>query len=97
MPAGDEIVIDLQRTNDYHVVVRVTDQGVGVPKEHISRLGEPFYTTKEQGTGLGLMVSHKIIDNHRGSMQFESEYGKGTTISIKLPIRRRGAHRWPLF
>lgn len=72
------------------MVVRVKDQGVGVPKEHIARLGEPFYTTKEQGTGLGLMVTHKIIDNHRGSMLFDSESGKGTTIVIKLPIQDEG-------
>lgn len=90
MPTGGKIVIDLQKKNDHHVVVRVKDQGVGVPKEHIARLGEPFYTTKEQGTGLGLMVTHKIIDNHRGSMLFDSESGKGTTIVIKLPIQDEG-------
>lgn len=51
----------------------------------ISKLGEAFFTTKEKGTGLGLMVSEQIIENHNGSLKIFSELNKGTTIEIILP------------
>ena len=68
------------------VVVQVIDEGKGMPKDRLTRIGEPFYTTKEKGTGLGLMVSHKIISNHKGSISYDSEEGKGTTVEIRLPL-----------
>ncbi|UUZ87055.1 hypothetical protein LJK88_39070 [Paenibacillus sp. P26] len=49
-------------------------------------MGEPFYTTKEKGTGLGLMVTFKIIESHGGRMNIFSEVGKGTTVEVMLPI-----------
>ena len=52
----------------------------------LSKLGEPFYSNKEKGTGLGLMVSYKIIENHHGSIRFISKEGFGTTVEIRLPI-----------
>jgi len=67
-------------------VIEITDEGAGIPKERLARLGEPFYSNKEKGTGLGLMVSFRIIQNHGGTIQFFSEVGKGTTVQIKLPI-----------
>lgn len=67
-------------------VIEITDEGTGIPKERLTRLGEPFYSNKERGTGLGLMVSYRIIQNHSGTIQFFSEVGKGTTVQIKLPI-----------
>ncbi|QVY63735.1 ATP-binding protein [Cytobacillus gottheilii] len=50
-------------------------------------MGQPFFTTKENGTGLGLMVSKKIIEDHLGSMQIHSKLNEGTTIEVRLPIR----------
>jgi two-component system, sporulation sensor kinase E len=70
------------------VRISITDQGCGIPKDKIKKLGEPFYTTKERGTGLGLMVSYKIIEEHRGKIDVESEVGVGTTFHITLPIER---------
>ncbi|MDN5389398.1 ATP-binding protein [Bacillus sp. LB7] len=69
------------------VFITFEDQGKGISKEVLEKLGEPFYTTKEKGTGLGLMVTFKIIENHGGSIHFESEEGKGTTVKLKLPIK----------
>lgn len=69
-----------------HAVIEITDEGTGIPKERLARLGEPFYSNKEKGSGLGLMVSYRIIQNHGGTIQFFSEVGKGTTVQIKLPI-----------
>lgn len=69
------------------VFITFEDQGKGISKDVLDKLGEPFYTTKEKGTGLGLMVTFKIIENHGGSIHFESEEGKGTTVKLKLPIK----------
>jgi len=70
------------------VLIRVSDQGVGIDEDKLPKLGEPFYTTKERGTGLGLMVSYKIIEEHEGSLEFASKPGEGTTVTIRLPVHR---------
>ncbi len=62
------------------------DEGCGITKEKLSRLGEPFYSNKEKGTGLGLMVCFKIIEEHKGRIEVDSEVEKGTTVTIHLPI-----------
>jgi two-component system, sporulation sensor kinase A len=84
MPNGGNIHICGKRNEEGKVVIRFTDEGVGIPKERLATLGEPFYTTKEKGTGLGLMVSYKIIENHNGKIIFESEVGKGTSVEVML-------------
>lgn len=69
-----------------HVVITIKDNGCGISEERLKKLGEPFYSTKEKGTGLGLLVSYKIIENHNGKIQFTSEEGKGTTVEVTLPL-----------
>lgn len=86
MPEGGSIRMELFKQDQQHLMIRFTDQGYGIPEERIPRLGEPFYTTKEKGTGLGLMVTFKIIENHGGRMQIHSEINKGTIVEILLPI-----------
>jgi PAS domain S-box-containing protein len=66
--------------------VIVKDNGVGMEPERIEHLGEPFYSTKEKGTGLGLAVCLKIIQRHKGNIHFQSEKEKGTAVEISLPI-----------
>ncbi|MMZ55729.1 Sporulation kinase E [compost metagenome] len=88
MPDGGEIVIEVKRSGDESIRILVHDQGCGIEAERISKLGEPFYSLKEKGTGLGLMVCFKIIKEHHGSIHFSSEVGKGTTVEIVLPIRK---------
>lgn len=85
MPDGGNIKIQA-KTQENHLVIRVVDQGYGIPKDRLSKLGEPFYSTKEKGTGLGLMVSYKIIEAHNGKIEINSELGKGTDVRIILPI-----------
>ncbi|GIO12942.1 hypothetical protein J19TS2_24970 [Cohnella xylanilytica] len=86
MPDGGVLFVEAYRApRDGGVVVRVTDQGEGIPEEHLARLGEPFFSTKESGNGLGLMVSQQIISNHKGTMRFESKLGEGTTVELRLP------------
>lgn len=87
MPKGGDITVRIARAG-CHVRISITDQGCGIPKDKIKKLGEPFYTTKERGTGLGLMVSYKIIEEHQGKIDVESEVGVGTTFHITLPIER---------
>jgi len=74
--------------DDKHVIVRISDTGSGISKINMGKLFEPFFTTKDvgKGTGLGLSISHGIIENHGGSIEVESEIGKGTTFTIRLPI-----------
>ena len=83
-----KIHIKVTQMNKDSVRIRFMDNGPGIPNDLISRLGEPFYTTKEKGTGLGLMVSYKIIENHRGSINIKSEMNKGTTVDIILPVSK---------
>lgn len=84
MPGGGNIIVELMQAGSY-VKLQINDEGKGLPREALEKLGEPFYTTKEAGTGLGLMVSFKIVENHNGKMQFSSEVGKGTTVEVLIP------------
>lgn len=67
------------------VIVSIHDNGVGIEKERIRHIGTPFYTNKEKGVGLGMTVSNKIISEHNGAIEIDSEKGKGTTVTIRLP------------
>lgn len=80
------ILVKTVKLSNELIQIQCIDYGCGIPRELIPRLGEPFYTTKAKGTGLGLMVSNKIIKDHRGELHIESEMNKGTTITITLPI-----------
>ena len=70
--------------------IRFEDTGCGIPKEHLHRIFEPFFTTKPvgQGTGLGLSVSYSIVRRHGGSIEVESEVGRGSRFTIRLPVRQ---------
>ncbi|SET33830.1 two-component system, sporulation sensor kinase A [Salinibacillus kushneri] len=65
--------------------IKVIDYGKGIPKRQLSKLGKSFYTTKEEGTGLGLMVSYRIIEHHHGQIKIDSKLGEGTTFTVWLP------------
>ncbi|WP_035321817.1 PAS domain-containing sensor histidine kinase [Peribacillus kribbensis] len=93
MPKGGIIFVETARYKNKYVRISISDQGQGIPEEKIKKLGEPFYTTKERGTGLGLMVSYKIIEEHKGWIEVESTVGKGTTFHIYLPIDGRQEDR----
>jgi len=79
--------IDLRATLENNwVIVSVCDNGGGIAIENQQRLFQPYFTTKEQGTGLGLFVTHKMITEHLGRVEFESQMGVGTVFRIYLPI-----------
>jgi signal transduction histidine kinase len=66
----------------------IEDHGAGMNEKTLARLFEPFFTTKKRGTGLGLSIVRQILDLHGGSIDVESEAGKGTTFRIELPVRQ---------
>jgi two-component system, sporulation sensor kinase E len=71
--------------DDSHVIVRFTDSGGGISAENLSRVFEPYFTTKSSGTGLGLLIVRRIVREHGGEMSIESSQGKGLTLKIRLP------------
>ncbi|WP_242299771.1 PAS domain-containing sensor histidine kinase [Bacillus cereus group sp. BfR-BA-01448] len=85
MPDGGRISIHIKEIGKDGIIISVIDKGIGIPEERIKRLGEPFYSTKEKGTGIGLMLSYKIIESHQGEISIMSEVGVGTTVTIYLP------------
>jgi PAS domain S-box-containing protein len=96
MPEGGEILVGAERvlsnghaelplTPGEYVKLSVRDQGTGIQKEHLHRIFDPYFTTKQKGSGLGLAVAHSIIDKHDGHVHVESEPGEGTTFEIYLP------------
>jgi CheY-like chemotaxis protein len=85
MPSGGEVRVSTQETRE-RVVVCITDTGTGMGPEVKQRLFDPFFTTKgKAGTGMGLAVSFGIIRRHEGSIEVDSEPGRGTTFRISLP------------
>jgi two-component system NtrC family sensor kinase len=92
MPGGGKLTI-ISRSEDGKVAVTLADSGCGIKKEHFDKIFEPFFTTKPvgKGTGLGLSVSYGIVEQHGGTLEVESEEGKGATFTILLPAVRIAA------
>lgn len=86
MPNGGKIFIEVSQLNNYQITILVIDEGIGIPADQLHRLGEPFYSTKDNEMGLGIMICHQIINNHGGTFIVDSVENKGTTITIQLPI-----------
>ena len=80
-----KILVTVNRVvND--VQISVKDNGIGIEKFNIDRIFEPKFTTKNSGMGLGLGIIKNIIENYKGTITFETQYGKGTTFTVSLPI-----------
>lgn len=85
MPEGGDIHICVFKKAGDKLCISVEDQGFGIENDKIEKIGKAFYTTKENGTGLGLMITYKIIKEHQGSMVIQSSMGVGTKVEIYLP------------
>jgi two-component system, sporulation sensor kinase B len=85
MPTGGIVWITCTSTDDGYIKITIKDQGIGMTKKQIDMLGSPYYSLKENGTGLGMMVSFQIINSFKGKIQVNSEKGIGTEIIIHLP------------
>jgi signal transduction histidine kinase len=87
MQAGSgELSVASQRTEDGQLLVLVSDSGIGFPGEHLERIFEAFYTTKPQGTGMGLSISRRIIESHGGRLWASANTGRGATFQFTLPL-----------
>jgi two-component system sporulation sensor kinase A len=84
MPGGGEVFINAIRQGS-RINVQVLDQGCGIPEDKLGMIGQPFFSTKEKGTGLGLMVSYSIIENHHGKISVNSRLSEGTSFTVTLP------------
>ena len=71
-----------------YVQIECTDTGCGIPAEHIEEIFNPFFTTKNTGSGLGLSISHQIVQDHRGYIDVQSQLGKGSSFFINLPVNQ---------
>jgi signal transduction histidine kinase len=91
--ATRRITVTCRHGDQRSVVIAVADTGVGISQEHIDRIFDPFFTTKpvNQGTGLGLSICHSIISDHGGNIDVQSSPGKGTTVTVRLPVVRLGS------
>jgi len=86
MEKGGALSVDVLWDEDsQRTMIRVSDNGVGISKNDLIHVFDPYFTTKQSGTGLGLAIVHKIVESHRGEVRVESETGKGTTVTISLP------------
>jgi two-component system, sporulation sensor kinase B len=86
MPSGGKLSIRMKKQNT-HALLTISDKGCGMTKEQIARLGEPYFTTKDQkGTGLGMMVVFRVVEAMKGKIKVDSEVGKGTIFTIEFPF-----------
>ncbi|WEG13473.1 EAL domain-containing protein [Pullulanibacillus sp. KACC 23026] len=86
MPNGGKITIQLSRQTQDFIQLKFIDQGTGIPDERIKKIGEPFFNTKEKGTGLGLMMTQKMVQEQGGTIDFESKLDDGTVAKVTLSI-----------
>ncbi len=89
MPDKGDLTLELDLQND-HAVIAIADTGVGIPPENFDKLYSPFFTTRPEGNGFGLAEVLKIVQAHGGTIEVVSSVGKGTTFTIKIPLKIKG-------
>jgi signal transduction histidine kinase len=85
MPEGGTLHVSTHLAKDGRLAMSFTDTGHGIAPEHRDRIFEPFFSSKENGTGLGLSVSYNVAQRHGGEITFQSNQGQGTTFTVWLP------------
>jgi nitrogen-specific signal transduction histidine kinase/CheY-like chemotaxis protein len=104
MPDGGIITIDAQNiclteenplplSEGRYIMIGISDEGIGIKKDHLSKIFDPYFTTKQKGSGLGLATSYSIVKKHNGHMVVDSVLGSGTTFTIYLPAAEKGAKK----
>lgn len=83
---GDQVIVSVRREGA-EVLVRIADSGSGMPPDVRGRVFQPYFSTKKQGTGLGLPTVRRIVEGHGGKIELDSEPGRGTQFTIRLPVR----------
>lgn len=82
----DGKILISEKIKDSHIIITIKDNGKGMNKELLNKIKEPFYTTKQKGTGLGVSLSEQIIKAHNGTLDYESKEGEYTKVTVTLPI-----------
>jgi two-component system sensor histidine kinase HydH len=86
-PSGGTLNINAYLNDSQRdVLIKIKDSGMGIPKENLSKIFQPYFSTKEKGAGLGLSIAYRIISDHKGKIEVESELGKGTIFTVTLPL-----------
>jgi signal transduction histidine kinase len=85
MPGGGTLVVRWRDEGRRRVIVEFEDSGAGIAPHDLPRVGEPFFTTKKQGTGLGIALAQRIVERHGGTLSFECPQGRGTIARVELP------------
>jgi len=85
MPQGGDLMVLTRQENGW-AVIQVNDTGSGIKTEHLQRIFEPYYSTRAKGSGLGLPTAKKIVEAHQGLLQVDSELGRGSSFTIRLPL-----------
>lgn len=86
-----KITVKVERRHTL-ATIAITDTGRGIAPEHLPHIFRPFYTTKGNGTGLGLSLARRIVEEHGGRIEVSSTVGQGSTFTVFLPIRRAASH-----
>ncbi len=86
--AGDTVTLSCEN-DEKNLYITVTDTGIGMNREEREQMFDPFFTTRKSGTGLGLAVSHQIVEQHQGAFEVRSRPGRGTTVTVVLPRQQR--------
>jgi signal transduction histidine kinase len=88
MPDGGTVTINTAREGHDLIRVSITDEGIGIPPENLEKIFRLYFTTKPEGSGIGLSIVYRIIQMHDGAIEVRSELGRGTTMTVRLPVRR---------
>jgi len=87
MSNGGELVLEAKQRNS-QLFIKILDTGYGIRQEYLSSVYDPFFSSKTHGAGLGLAMVYQIVKNHDGEITIQSQEGKGTSVTIQLPVRR---------
>lgn len=85
MDTGGELIVQTSKKDDF-ALIQISDTGPGIAPDKIQKIFEPFFSTRHGGTGLGLATAKRIVDAHNGQISVESETGKGSCFTVKLPL-----------
>ena len=85
-PSDRHLDITIRSNNPGMATVTIRDNGCGIPEDKLAKIFNPFYTTKQTGTGLGMGIAKKVVDSHRGKIEVNSRVGEGTELSISIPL-----------
>jgi signal transduction histidine kinase len=86
MPGGGRVSITTETDEGGVIKATVADTGTGIPPENLERIFKMYYTTKTDGTGIGLPLVRRVVELHHGSVEFLSAVGRGTTVIVRLPL-----------